>query len=574
MNAPTRIALALTISIDIAGCSHAATGGTSVLPVAPVRESGATSGVLLVRVSVDRTQRRPHYLSPSTKGMTVDVRGPTNFKKTVGLSVSAAGCRGKLMTLQCILRVPGLKSCSSNKACYTAEVRTYDAYANKKIPAGAHLLSAVNGLKFRVGSGTTLVPLVLDGIPSSVAFIPSASGSLSGTQSSGFIFPKCNSSVQTVSLVALDADGNYIVGPGAPALSLASANTAQLSVTSAGLDTFFLHPPTTPNYAYGNYRIRLTATARPRGKGPTALTAVNVRYSGDICGIITEFNVPTSSSHPAGITAGPDGAIWFTEISGQKIGRVMLDGKITEYGLPPLTNPLTIVAGPDGALWFTASYANAIGRITTAGVITETPVPTASSQPFGLTNGPDGNLWFTETSGNQIGRLTTSRVITEFPIPTAGSGPTTIVSGPKNALWFTENYGNRLASIATSGAVTEYSPFASGSGPYGVTVGPDQTLWVTQQSSNAIAVATAYNVTISTFPLPESGSGPQAIVVGPDGAAWFTENAGGRIGRVTPTGVFSEYSATTPSILNDLTVGPDGAIWFVEETANKIARLI
>jgi virginiamycin B lyase len=32
--------------------------------------------------------------------------------------------------------------------------------------------------------------------------------------------------------------------------------------------------------------------------------------------------VPTPNSHPYGITAGPDGAMWFTEDLGQKVGRL------------------------------------------------------------------------------------------------------------------------------------------------------------------------------------------------------------------------------------------------------------
>jgi hypothetical protein len=30
-------------------------------------------------------------------------------------------------------------------------------------------------------------------------------------------------------------------------------------------------------------------------------------------------------------------------------------------------------------------------------------IPTASSQPLGITKGQDGRLWFTEQSGNRIG---------------------------------------------------------------------------------------------------------------------------------------------------------------------------
>ncbi len=37
---------------------------------------------------------------------------------------------------------------------------------------------------------------------------------------------------------------------------------------------------------------------------------------------ITVFPVPTMSSHPNGITAGPDGNLWFTDSSGNTVGRV------------------------------------------------------------------------------------------------------------------------------------------------------------------------------------------------------------------------------------------------------------
>ena len=77
---------------------------------------------------------------------------------------------------------------------------------------------------------------------------------------------------------------------------------------------------------------------------------------------------------------------------------------IGEYPVPTANSkPEDITAGPDGALWFTEDYGNKIGRITTAGVITEYPVPTANSYPEGIVAGPDGALWFTEYYGNRIG---------------------------------------------------------------------------------------------------------------------------------------------------------------------------
>ena len=104
---------------------------------------------------------------------------------------------------------------------------------------------------------------------------------------------------------------------------------------------------------------------------------------------ITEFPVPTADSGPEGITAGPDGNLWFTE-SWNKIGRITPNGAVTEFPLPRA--PHGITAGPDGNLWFTEHIANQIGRITPSGAVTEFPVPRADSGPYGITAGPDGNL--------------------------------------------------------------------------------------------------------------------------------------------------------------------------------------
>jgi virginiamycin B lyase len=68
-----------------------------------------------------------------------------------------------------------------------------------------------------------------------------------------------------------------------------------------------------------------------------------------------------------------------------------------------------ITAGPDGALWFTESASGKIGRITTGGQIQEFSLPSVSTHPLGITAGPDGALWFTEESSDKIGRITTGR---------------------------------------------------------------------------------------------------------------------------------------------------------------------
>jgi len=81
-------------------------------------------------------------------------------------------------------------------------------------------------------------------------------------------------------------------------------------------------------------------------------------------------------------------------------------GTITAFSLPTAnTLPYGITAGPDGNLWFTEYYGNKIGRITPGGTITEFPLPAADSSPTAITAGPDGTLWFIEPNGDKIGRI-------------------------------------------------------------------------------------------------------------------------------------------------------------------------
>ncbi|MBV8722262.1 MAG: hypothetical protein JO277_08940 [Candidatus Eremiobacteraeota bacterium] len=138
-------------------------------------------------------------------------------------------------------------------------------------------------------------------------------------------------------------------------------------------------------------------------------------------GIVTDFSAAAQSAGahcPVSIVAGPDGAMWFADPNSSfastgrdAIGRVTRAGKVKvkEYVLSSGTNftyPNSITAGPDGALWFTEAQVPAIGRITTKGKITRyTAGITKGAFPNAITTGPDGSLWFTEYKTWKIGRV-------------------------------------------------------------------------------------------------------------------------------------------------------------------------
>jgi virginiamycin B lyase len=111
------------------------------------------------------------------------------------------------------------------------------------------------------------------------------------------------------------------------------------------------------------------------------------------------------------------------------------------------------IGGPDGNLYFTESTADKIGRITSdgTGTFTEWNIPTLGSSPVGITSGPDGAVWFVESSGNNVARMTTSGTFTEWAIPTSNAGASDIVVGSDNNLWFTESTANKVGTFKLTG---------------------------------------------------------------------------------------------------------------------------
>ena len=168
-------------------------------------------------------------------------------------------------------------------------------------------------------------------------------------------------------------------------------------------------------------------------------------------GTLVEFPVAVLAFR---IAVGADGALWFVglddELSAQGelqgvVGRITTTGEVTLFPLPGEgAYPDSITAGPDGAMWFTRSGTGQIGRITTAGQITWFALAAESDpSPNGIEKGPDGALWFgnrlrLNQAGPALGRITTDGVISDISPPAAGpSGffPTRLSVGPDGALW-------------------------------------------------------------------------------------------------------------------------------------------
>jgi streptogramin lyase len=159
----------------------------------------------------------------------------------------------------------------------------------------------------------------------------------------------------------------------------------------------------------------------------------------------------------------------------------------------------------------------------------------------GITLGPDGNLWF--TANGVISKITPFGVITQFALP-ALSGAENITSGPDGNLWYLDQANSKIGRMTTGGVFTIFAiPSANQGGP---------------------------NCTVNCG----LGVQPAQITPGPDGNLWFTEQLGIGIGKITTSGVITEFQVPTPgSVPFGITSGPDGNMWFTESSANKIGRV-
>src|SRR5205823_11684927 len=128
-----------------------------------------------------------------------------------------------------------------------------------------------------------------------------------------------------------------------------------------------------------------------------------------------------------------------------RIGRITPTGAVTEFQLNAGFNTEGITAGPDGALWYTRfsnpqfPYPGFIGRITTSGVVTEVPSD-GIGDPLGIATGPDGNLWVAGPGNDVVARVTPGFAITPYWVPGGlFNVPYLIAPDPDGAMWFTAN---------------------------------------------------------------------------------------------------------------------------------------
>jgi virginiamycin B lyase len=186
-------------------------------------------------------------------------------------------------------------------------------------------------------------------------------------------------------------------------------------------------------------------------------------------GAYTQYSTPTPLSIPGGTRVGADGNLWFPEFVGNKLAELNTQtGAVTEFPIPGLA-PSTpgvlpavsddITSGADGALYFTEIGANKIGRIDPfTDAITQYPIPTPGAVTLNIDDGPNGSILFAEYAGNKIGQFSPStHTVTEYPLSTPGSLPYYATEGTDGAIWFDTQGTNQIGRIdPVTHAITLY----------------------------------------------------------------------------------------------------------------------
>jgi streptogramin lyase len=262
------------------------------------------------------------------------------------------------------------------------------------------------------------------------------------------------------------------------------------------------------------------------------------------------FSAPTyvgTNSGPHGITAGPDGNLWYTYALGNAIGRVIPATGENAYSTNNDINyPWSIATGPDNNLWFTNRLGNSVQSIDTNGSLHPPYTSPSISSPGGIAAGSDGALWFTNGGNNSIGKITTAGTFTfysasspaitsasaaTFTVGTAGSFTVTATGFPAPSLSESGALPSGVTFNSATGVLSG-TPAAGTGGSYPITftarngIGTDavqrftltvnEAATITSANSATFTVGTAgsFTVTATGFPAPslsESGALPSGV---------------------------------------------------------------
>ena len=301
----------------------------------------------------------------------------------------------------------------------------------------------------------------------------------------------------------------------------------------------------------------------------------------------SEYDIANGNlTSPFEVAYSKQGALWFTPWS-PHLGLMRTAGKFESRDMPKKRTPVgperavSLAMGPDGQLWFTDYYGETLGTITAFAHIKQFHV---FSQLGGysseVVSGPNGHLWVTLTGDytNLVELDTTPKILNVYRLN--GGYQEALAPGTGGTLWIGGSERYQVVTEFLNGAIKDF-PVTCVDGIWGIALGPDGNMWFTG-ASDARGHRYVSKITprgkITEYRIQSQGDN---IIAGPDGKMWFTEPFYGLIGKVTMTGVVSEYkiphaikNSKTQYQVAGIVAGPDGNLWFAEPMNSRIGEVV
>lgn len=572
----------------LAGCGGA--GAPAMPPSVHTSKAAGTRVVIQIppkSSTASSAARQPQYVSPSTQSITVSVDGGPATAQNLTPGSPNCDVPAPLSPLTCTVNI------SAAPGTHTFTFVTYDG-----LNGTGNVLSTNSVSQNIVANQSNTVNVTLDGVPKSFQVLPLPSlGAIQGTATSGFQF--LGRETYTMEIDAVDADGNYILGPGAPALRVSVSNASVgsgVTVTAAsnGNPNEFVVKST----GFGSATLAIAAGSALTTNVPLVSAAVTTTIAGaaGTNGFADGSGTAANFYYPQGITYdSADGSLYVADTFNNEVRKVTPAGAVTTFAgsrfIPKIGAPRGIAYDPDnGNLYLTTDFNCQVKQVTAAGVISVlagyfvpyhppdcafadgTGLSALFWYPMGVGYG-NGNLYVTDTFNCALRQVTTGGVVKtiagnhnvcEFADGTGSNAyfraPHGVAYDPKNGdLYVADTENCVIRQVTAAGVVTTIAGepnmcgFADGSGKSAKFLYPsyltydqdDGDLYVTDMDNNAIRQVTTDGV-VST-------------VAGGPGKPGFADGIGAKAHFYYPAGI---------------TYDPGNGDLYVTDTFNSVIRQI
>jgi streptogramin lyase len=244
-------------------------------------------------------------------------------------------------------------------------------------------------------------------------------------------------------------------------------------------------------------------------------------------GSITEFDVPPAGPNAmklVGCSFSPKGILYFGDQNNYAIYAYSPKAQVfVHHALPP---PNIGMAGvqfhSDWLLYIMVSGSSAIQRMQRDGTFLPAIQLAADRYPHGPSS-CGGNVWFAENTANRVAFVTTSGAVSEFDIPEPATQPFSTICAPDGGVYFTLNAANKIGRIdTTTQEITTWPIPTANSMPKGISLSSTGVCFA-ESNVNKIGCMPLMGGPMTEDPVPVRGSAPNKLVYGPDGGIWFSQ---------------------------------------------------